>query len=147
MLRLLLSVFALLVVVESRAEARYTPTLLSAPLVSPATRILADRIIIIDSAPRVPMEPPPAKWASCWNLFIPGLGQLVLGKPLRGLLFFLGTVVPIWAFVGLFVRNPDMRANTSLSNAVGVGATLVSVGVWGWSFFDAWALGERIDGR
>lgn len=112
MIRALMVAAAFTMLFERSAEARYEPALLDAPLVSVAARILADRVIIIESTPRVPMEPPPAKWAMCWNLFIPGLGQVVLGKPLRGLLFFLGTVAGA-AIAGSVLGRRDGRPITS----------------------------------
>lgn len=146
MIRALMVAAAVAVLFERPAEARYSPTLLDAPLVSVSAKILADRVIIIESTPRVPMEPPPAKWAMCWNLFIPGLGQVVLGKPLRGLLFFLGTVAGA-AIAGSVLGRRDGRPITSADAPQIIGGYALMFGVWGWSFFDAWALGESIDHR
>lgn len=135
---------------ESPAFARYTPRLLATPLSDPSLRLLADRIIIIDRTPRAPMEPPPAKWAACWSFVIPGLGQLVLGKPLRGALFAVGAFGSMYGGVAaasaVGLSNPDGTSNGTASALVLAGVGLYAA-IWVWSMVDAWALGESIDGR
>lgn len=108
-----------------------------------------DTIVIFRDAPRAPIEPPPAKFACFWNFFIPGVGQAVLGKPLRGLLFFVGS----WGllFGSIFLAASLTPPGESGLSPAGLGVFLLGGGtgsiVWFWSMIDAWSLGEKIDGR
>lgn len=137
-------VFIVAAVLLSASEARaYSFRLLDAQLVAPDEGG-GDTIVIFRDAPRVPMEPPPAKFACFWNMLWPGLGQIVLGKALRGLLFMAGVFVPMGLAAMLIVSAPS---SASINYPAAGAAYVVGFGVWGWSFIDAWMLGSAIDGK
>lgn len=86
-----------------------------------------------------------------WSLVLPGIGQMVLGEPLRGTGFLMGALLlPVLGYTGVHVLlTPDqpsavqgsalMDEQTLMVTGIGVALALAG-GIWTWAAFDAYHL-------
>ena len=77
-------------------------------------------------------------WCGAASAIVPGLGQIICGKPLRGILFFAGFAAPVTAAIVTY-KPPYINAQGLPEHEIAhTAALLVAAAIaWGWNIIDA----------
>ena len=76
--------------------------------------------------------------ACSMSLYLPGLGQVWNGEPLKGLAFLLGFVAPV-----ILMAEIDQSLGSANGAVRIMPLAFLSLSVWGWGIADAFVVGRR----
>lgn len=86
----------------------------------------------------------PSPWTWVWGIPIPGMGHILLDKPVEGLLILTGTVGSL-ALGGWLLSQKDANGQTpSLQFWLGQAGLAVGGFTWGYSIMNAYFLNESL---